>query len=98
MANSKDTGEVLVKILGNCGVCVFLILVSAQLLGDLKFNSLQSLSDDTIETRASLFQKSIGFGDACTYRLIAKNVTNLLTKPQQPLKQETLKSLTDLIK
>ena len=59
---------------------------------------MQSLSDDTLETRASLFQKSIGFGDACTYRLIAKNVTNLLTQTQQSLKKETLKSLTDLIK
>ena len=48
--------------------------------------------------RASLLQKQIGFGDACTYRLIAKNVTFLLTQSQQQLKLDTLKQLDELIK
>ena len=59
---------------------------------------LQGFRDDTIESRASQLQKSIGFGDACTYRLIAKNVTNLLTQSQLELKVKTMKSLEELIK
>lgn len=68
------------------------------ILSSSKVQFVQSLNDDSLETRASLFQKSLGFGDACTYSLIAKNVTNLLTQPQQQLKLDTLKSLTELIK
>jgi len=58
----------------------------------------QGFRDDSIESRASQLQKSIGFGDACTYRLIARNVVNLLTQSQQQLKDSTLKSLDELIK
>ena len=60
--------------------------------------SLQPLDDDSLETRASAFQRSIGVADACTYRLIAKNVTLLLVPSQQRLKEETLKQLEELIK
>lgn len=57
----------------------------------------EGFRDDSIESRASQLQKSIGFGDACTYRLIARNVVNLLTQSQQQLKDSTLKSLDELI-
>lgn len=58
----------------------------------------QAIAEDNLDVRASLFQKQIGFADACTYRLIAKNVTLLLTQSQQQLKLDTLKQLEELIK
>lgn len=59
---------------------------------------MQALKDDTLESRASLLQRRIGLSDACTYRLIAKNVTVLLTQSQQDLRLETYKILDELIK
>lgn len=59
---------------------------------------MQAIDGDNLDIRASLLQKQIGFGDACTYRLIAKNVTLLLTQSQQQLKLDTLKQLDELIK
>lgn len=41
---------------------------------------------DSIETRASLLQQNLNFGDPCTYSIITRNVTNYLPKSQAPLK------------
>ncbi len=58
---------------------------------------LQPQSDDTFETKVSALQAQLKFGDACTFRLIAKNVTNLLPNSDTELKQATNDSLKELL-
>lgn len=58
----------------------------------------QPLEGDSLETRASLIAAKIKLGDPCTYRLIGKNVTNLLTPKYAALKEETLDNLEMLIR
>lgn len=59
----------------------------------------QIAANDTIETRATIFtQGYVKIADPCTFRLIAKNVTNLLPKDQQDLKKKTYKQLEELIR
>lgn len=58
----------------------------------------QSLKGDSIETRASQLQRRLGIADACTFRLIAKNVTAVLPASKTKLKKETQTQLQDLIK
>ena len=45
----------------------------------------------------SALQAQLKFGDACTFRLIAKNVTNLLPASEGDLRQETNQSLKELL-
>ncbi|KAK9842893.1 hypothetical protein WJX74_004019 [Apatococcus lobatus] len=52
---------------------------------------------DTFETKVSALQAQLKLGDACTFRLIAKNVTNLLPAEERDLRQETNDSLTELL-
>jgi len=54
--------------------------------------------DAGFEDRASLFQQSNAFADPCTFRLIAKNVTNLLSEREAPLKQAANQSLDALLR
>lgn len=59
----------------------------------------QIASNDTIESRATIMtQNYVKIADPCTFRLIAKNVTNLLPKDQQHLKTKTYKQLDELIR
>eukprot|EP00884_Botryococcus_braunii_P023473 jgi/Botrbrau1/980/Bobra.114_1s0021.1 len=58
----------------------------------------EPLEGDSLETRASLVAAQIKLGDPCTYRLIGKNVTNLLTPKYADLKAETLDNLERLIR
>ncbi|KAK9820402.1 hypothetical protein WJX72_009982 [[Myrmecia] bisecta] len=58
----------------------------------------EALDNDSIETRASILQRQLKIGDACTFRLIHKNVTNLLTASQDALKQETTTELDNVIR
>ncbi|KAK9908627.1 hypothetical protein WJX75_000627 [Coccomyxa subellipsoidea] len=46
----------------------------------------------------SLLQGQLGIGDACTYRLIEKNVVSLLPPAKDELRQEAADALTDLIR
>lgn len=52
------------------------------------------------EDRASLIQQSSAFADPCTFRLIAKNVTSLLTdrEAEAGLKVEATQSLDALLR
>lgn len=59
---------------------------------------LQALPDADIETRMSLLQRQMKLGDACTFRLIAKNVVSLLPSSKEDLKEETLTELENLIR
>ncbi len=45
-----------------------------------------TVQGDTLETRASLLQMNLNFGDPCTFSIISRNVTNLLPKSQGALK------------
>lgn len=57
------------------------------------------MAGDTLETRATILTQSyVKIADPCTFRLIAKNVTNLLPKDQQELKKKTYKQLEELIR
>lgn len=58
----------------------------------------QAEKSDTIETRMSLLQRQLGIGDACTFRLIEKNVTSLLPKSREQLKEDAKMSLSDLLR
>jgi hypothetical protein len=58
----------------------------------------QAFEGDTLETRMSLLQKQLGFGDACTFRLIEKNVVSLLPPSKDGLKRDAARALTDLIR
>ena len=51
-----------------------------------------------LEDRASLIQQASVFADPCTFRLIAKNVTNLLTQREANLKADANQSLDALLK
>ena len=46
----------------------------------------------------SLLQRQMKIGDACTFRLIAKNVVSLLPASQGDLKEQTLTELENLIR
>ena len=56
--------------------------------------------DDSFESRASLFQQNAPLSDPCTFRLIAKNVTNLLrdTGAEASQKAAALDSLEALLR
>ena len=56
--------------------------------------------DDGFESRASLFQQNAPLADPCTFRLIAKNVTNLLrdTGAEASQKAAALTSLEALLR
>ncbi|CAL5222512.1 g4886 [Coccomyxa viridis] len=54
--------------------------------------------NDTIETRMSLLQRQLGIGNACTFQLIEKNVTSLLPKSKEQLKEDAKTSLNDLLR
>ena len=56
--------------------------------------------DDSFESRASLFQQNSPLADPCTFRLIAKNVTNLLrdSGAEASQKAATLQSLEALLR
>lgn len=58
----------------------------------------QALEGATIETRMSLLQKQLGVGDACTFRLIEKNVVSLLPPSKADLRKDASRALTDLIR
>lgn len=58
----------------------------------------QALPDADIETRMSLLQRQMKIGDACTFRLIAKNVVSLLPASQEDLKDQTMTELENLIR
>lgn len=58
----------------------------------------QAARGDTIETRASLLQRQLRIGDACTWRLIEKNVVALLPPSQAYLKNQAAGALSDLIR
>ena len=58
----------------------------------------QALPDADIETRMSLLQRQMKIGDACTFRLIAKNVVSLLPASQEDLKEQTMTELENLIR
>lgn len=58
---------------------------------------LQPTTSDTFETKVSALQAQLKLGDACTFRLIAKNVTNLLPADEGDLRQETNDSLKELL-
>ena len=58
----------------------------------------QALPDADIETRMSLLQRQMKIGDACTFRLIAKNVVSLLPASQDDLKEQTMTELENLIR
>ncbi len=60
--------------------------------------SAQAARGDTLETRASLLQRQLRIGDACTWRLIEKNVVALLPPSQAYLKNQAAGALSDLIK
>ncbi|EIE25291.1 hypothetical protein COCSUDRAFT_32604 [Coccomyxa subellipsoidea C-169] len=53
---------------------------------------------DTLETKMSLLQGQLGIGDACTYRLIEKNVVSLLPPTKDELRKDAANALTDLIR
>ncbi len=59
---------------------------------------MQALDGATIETRMSLLQRQLGVGDACTFRLIEKNVVSLLPPSKDELKNDAKRALTDLIR
>ena len=59
---------------------------------------LQAEKGDTIETRMSLLQRQLGIGEACTFRLIEKNVTSLLPKSKEQLREDAKTSLSDLLR
>lgn len=46
----------------------------------------------------SLLQRQLGVGDACTFRLIEKNVVSLLPPSKVDLKKDAKRALTDLIR
>ena len=46
----------------------------------------------------SLLQRQMKIGDACTFRLIAKNVVSLLPASQEDLKEQTMTELENLIR
>ena len=46
----------------------------------------------------SLLQRQLGIGEACTFRLIEKNVTSLLPKSKEQLKEDAKTSLSDLLR
>ena len=58
----------------------------------------QAARGDTLETRASLLQRQLRIGDACTFRLIEKNVVALLPSSQAYLKNQAAGALSDLIR
>ena len=58
----------------------------------------QALPDADIETRMSLLQRQMKIGDACTFRLIAKNVVSLLPASEEDLKEQTMTELENLIR
>jgi hypothetical protein len=58
----------------------------------------QALPDADIETRMSLLQRQMKLGDACTFRLIAKNVVSLLPASEAELKELTMTELENLIR
>ena len=60
--------------------------------------ALQAEKNDTIETRMSLLQRQLGIGNACTFQLIEKNVTSLLPKSKEQLKEDAKQSLNDLLR
>ena len=60
--------------------------------------ALQAEKNDTIETRMSLLQRQLGIGNACTFQLVEKNVTSLLPKSKQQLKEDAKTSLSDLLR
>lgn len=49
-------------------------------------DALEQQQGDSIETRASLLQQNLNFGDPCTFSIVSRNVTNLLPKSQSALK------------
>ncbi len=59
---------------------------------------LQASEGDTIETKMSLLQGQLGIGDACTFRLIEKNVVSLLPLQKEELRKDAADALTDLIR
>lgn len=59
---------------------------------------LQASEGDTIETKMSLLQGQLGIGDACTFRLIEKNVVSLLPPQKEELRKDAANALTDLIR
>ena len=59
---------------------------------------MQAEKGDTIETRMSLLQRQLGIGEACTFRLIEKNVTSLLPKSKEQLREDAKTSLSDLLR
>lgn len=55
------------------------------------------MEGDSVETVASVVQRNLRIGDACTFRLIAKNVTSLLPPSKRQLSDETNSQLDALI-
>ena len=65
---------------------------------DMNALDMQAEKGDTIETRMSLLQRQLGIGEACTFRLIEKNVTSLLPKSKEQLREDAKTSLSDLLR
>ena len=59
--------------------------------------SFDIMEGDSVETVASVVQRNLRIGDACTFRLIAKNVTSLLPASKRELSEETNAQLNALI-
>ena len=55
------------------------------------------MEGDSVETAASIVQRNLKIGDACTFRLISKNVTSLLPLSKKALSKETNSQLDELI-
>lgn len=77
---------------------LFQMLMHSVCKGTASGTALQAEKSDTIETRMSLLQRQLGIGDACTFRLIEKNVTSLLPKSREQLKEDAKTSLNDLLR
>lgn len=60
--------------------------------------ALQAEKNDTVETKMSLLQRQLGIGNACTFQLVEKNITSLLPKSKQQLKEDAKTSLSDLLR
>ena len=60
---------------------------------------LQVGASDNLDSQATaLTQKYIKVADPCTFRLIAKNVVNILPVNRKQLKEDTYKELDELIR
>ena len=78
--------------------CVNALAAKVKFLTVVTALALQAEKNDTIETKMSLLQRQLGIGNACTFQLVEKNVTSLLPKSKQQLKEDAKTSLSDLLR